>query len=395
MNVREIALEILNKTIIDESYTSLLMRRRLKDIPSINRPFVSELVYGTLRNYNLLLYQIKDDVKDNTKLKLKQILALALYERFFMNTKDYALVNEYVELATNKYDKAFINAILRKNNELKYANDMAVDNSLPVWIINLLKSQYKEELNEILDIYKTRAITYYRINPHKTSFNDLKELKIKQIDDRYFTSELSLINSKEFKEGLFYVQDYNSSKIVDSLDLKEDSLFLDMCCAPGTKLFNALDIVKDSNCYANDLYENRVKLIKDGAKRLGYNNIHYLTSDATELYKLLDIKFNRILLDAPCSGLGVISRRPDIKFHIKPESLDQLQAVQSQLLDSAYSLLDKDGILVYSTCTLNKKENAKHIERFINNHDDMALIKEETIIKKGGDCFYLAKLKKL
>lgn len=395
MNLRELALDILNKTIADESYASLLMRKRLNDIPLINRPFVSELVYGVLRNYDLLMFQIKDDVKKDTKLKLKQILVMALYERFFMNTKDYAIVNEYVELAKNKYDKAFINAVLRKNKELKYANDDAIDNSLPTWIINLLKSQYKNEINSILDVFKTKATTYYRINPNKCSFNDLKGLNINQIDERYFTSLIPLTSSKEFKEGLFYVQDYNSKDIVDNLELNKDNLFLDMCSAPGTKLFNALDIVLDCNCYVNDLYENRVNLIKEGSKRLGYKNINYLIGDARKLNESLTIKFDRILLDAPCSGLGVISRRPDIKFHIKPESLDELQSIQIDLLESAYNLLLRNGILVYSTCTLNKKENTKQINLFIKKHDDMKLINEETIIKKGGDCFYLAKLKKL
>lgn len=395
MNLRQLALEILNKTITDESYASLLMREKLNSIPIINRPFVSELVYGTLRNYYLLEYQIKDEINNKTNKRLKLILIIALYERFFMNTKEYALVNEYVELAKNKYDKAFINALLHKKTELIHPEDKAIDNSLPLWIYNLLKSQYKEELSKILEVYASRSKTYYRLNPHKATYKDLSDYKIEKIDNRYFTSLVSLINTKEFKNGYFYIQDYNSRYIVDNLDLNEDSILLDICSAPGTKLYNALDVIKANNAYANDLYVNRVELIKKGAKRLGYEGINYLNFDGTKLKDNLNIKFNRILLDAPCSGLGVISRRPDIKFHITPESLDQLQVIQSELLDNAYELLNKEGILVYSTCTLNKKENQKQIEKFISRYQDMKLINEMTIIEKGGDCFYLAKLKKV
>ena len=395
MNLREIAFEILNKTISDKSYASLLMRERLNSIPAINRPFVSELVYGTLRNYDFLLYQVKDEIKEDTKLKLKNILAIALYEKFYMNSKDYAVVNEYVNLVENKYEKGFINAILRNVDGLHFSNDIAIDNSLPKWIVSLLSSQYKDEFDTILDIYKSKAVTYYRINSNKCSINDLRINGINIIDDRYFVSDKSLIDSKEFKDGLFYIQDYNSKEIVDNLDLKKDSTLLDMCSAPGTKLFNALEIVEEENAYANDLYENRVTLIKKGLNRLGYKKVNLMNKDATKLKDYIDIKFDRILLDAPCSGLGVISRRPDIKFHVTPESLDELEKLQVELLDSAYSLLKKDGILVYSTCTLNKKENNRQISSFLAKHQDMSLINEKTIIDKGGDCFYLAKLKRL
>ena len=110
---------------------------------------------------------------------------------------------------------------------------------------------------------------------------------------------------------------------------------------------------------------------------------------------MLDVKFDKILLDAPCSGLGVIGRKPDLKFHIKPESLDELQKLQFELLESMKGLLKNDGILLYSTCTLNKKENGRLIRRFLSQEDRFILLKEETIINDLGDCFYYAKMKKV
>lgn len=400
MNQRLLALNILKKTIKDESYANLLMRKELNKVPSINRPFITELVLGTLRNYDLLMYQIRNDINNKTNINLKHILILALYEKFFMNTKEYALVNEYVDLLNNKYEKSFINAILRKERTLEYADDslegQATNNSLPIWIMKLLSSQYnKEELSNILNVYKRKANTYYRLNPLKCSYDDLKEYKITKIDDRLFTSLIPLFDTNEFKRGYFYIQDINSSTLVDNLDLNENDIFLDMCSAPGSKLFNALEIIEEENAYANDLYEHRIELIKKASKRLGYSKINYLNIDGTKLKDNLDIKFNKILLDAPCSGLGVLSRKPDLKFHIRPESLDELERLQSELLENSYALLKKDGLLVYSTCTLNKKENNKQISKFIDKHNDLLLIKDETIIKEGGDCFYFAKIKKV
>ena len=198
-----------------------------------------------------------------------------------------------------------------------------------------------------------------------------------------------------YKKGYLYVQDVNSASLYKNLDLQKDDVLLDVCCAPGSKLFNCLDILKPENCYGNDIHENRVKLIAKMADKLGFEGIHYLNHDGRELHKVLDVKFDKILLDAPCSGLGVIGRKPDLKFHIKPESLDELQKLQFELLESMKDLLKNDGILLYSTCTLNKKENGRLIRRFLSQEDRFILLKEETIINDLGDCFYYAKMKKV
>ena len=131
------------------------------------------------------------------------------------------------------------------------------------------------------------------------------------------------------------------------------------------------------------------------AEKLGYEGINYLNYDGRDIKDHIEIQFDRILLDAPCSGLGVIGRKPDLKFHIEPNNLDELQDIQSQLLKSMDPLLKKEGILLYSTCTLNVKENNKLIQHFLKEYDNYQLLKEETIINDLGDCFYYAKLKKV
>ncbi|MEE3424727.1 MAG: transcription antitermination factor NusB [Erysipelotrichaceae bacterium] len=396
MEQRELALQILYKTIKEESYSNLLMRKELSKIPQIQRAFVTNLVNGVMRNYEDLLFQFEDKIKGQTSLRAKLILCMALYERFFLNEKDYVVNNEYTELGKNRYEKAFINAVLHKCVKKKESDEGYIKANIPKWIYSLLKSQYDEtELGMIIDVYQSVPKVYYRLNKSRCSYEDLKGLDINIINEDSFSCDKNLLETLLYKKGYLYVQDVNSASLYKNLDLQKDDVLLDVCCAPGSKLFNCLDILKPENCYGNDIHENRVKLIAKMADKLGFEGIHYLNHDGRELHKVLDVKFDKILLDAPCSGLGVIGRKPDLKFHIKPESLDELQKLQFELLESMKDLLKNDGILLYSTCTLNKKENGRLIRRFLSQEDRFILLKEETIINDLGDCFYYAKMKKV
>lgn len=396
MNQRELAFDILNRTIKNEAYSNLLMRKKLNELEPVQRAFVTNLVNGVLRKYESLVYQFKDEINDKTNNRLKILLAMAMFERFYLNEKDYVVNNEYVDLANNKYEKSFVNAVLHKVMEYKEINELSVKNNLPEWIYKLLSSQYTEEdFKRIIDVYQSIPEIYYRINKNKSSFDDLKHLNINIINDDIFTSDKNLLNTKEIEEGLFYVQDYNSASLYKHLDLNSDCTLLDVCCAPGSKLFNCLDIVKEENAYANDLHPKRVELIRKMAEKLGFEKINYLSGDGREIKDKVDIKFDRILLDVPCSGLGVIGRKPDLKFHIKPEDLDEIEKIQYSLLESMDTLIKENGIILYSTCTLNKKENERLIQKFISNNDNYELLEDETIINKQGDCFYYAKLKRI
>lgn len=393
MNQREIALEIIYKTMSDASYSGLLMRKRLNILKPNERPFVTNLVNMVLKKYDYLIYQIKDEIKDNTKLKNKIIIAMALYEKHYLKEKDYVVNNEYVKLANNKYDKAFINALLHKDIIFEKASEEYVNHSLPKWIYDLLNKQYsKDELEIILNNYERIPLVNYRINHLKANKDDFEDVKF--LNDDIFISNKKLINLDYIDKGLAYIQDINSSSLYKAFDLKEDDLLLDVCSAPGSKLFNCLDIINPKNAYANEIYERRLNLIKEKAKILGYDDIHYLNYDGRDLKDKLNIKFDKIMLDVPCSGLGTIGRKPDLKYHIMPSSLDELELLQKELLTNNAFLLKNGGQLLYSTCTLNKKENHKQIENFLKNHHDFKLIKEETIINEIGDLFYYALIQK-
>ncbi|MGM9957696.1 MAG: transcription antitermination factor NusB [Erysipelotrichaceae bacterium] len=392
---RLIALNILRKTISDESFTSLLMRKELEKLEKVQRPFVTNIVQGVLKNYELLEYNVNLYVR-KTSLTNKLILMMALYERYFLKEKEYAVNNSYVELSKTKYDKSFINATLRNIRELKYSDNECINVSLPEWLYKLIKKQYPDDYRTIIENYHSVHKTYYRLNPNKTDFDYLKDkYDIEIMENNVFISKQNLINTDDFNNGFFYIQDINAAKLTSVLKLKEDYTLLDVCSAPGSKLFNTLEILKDSNTFSNDLNSTRLELIKKKALILGYKNINFLNCDGRYLNSKLNMKFDVIMMDVPCSGLGVIGRKPDIKFHIKPENLDELQNIGYEIMNNCSKLLKEDGQILYSTCTINRKENEKQIEKFIKNNPEFKIIEEKTIIESYGDLFYYCLLSRV
>ena len=392
---RLIALNILRKTISDESFTSLLMRKELEKLEKVQRPFVTNIVQGVLKNYELLEYNVNLYVR-KTSLTNKLILMMALYERYFLKEKEYAVNNSYVELSKTKYDKSFINATLRNIRELKYSDNEWINVSLPEWLYKLIKKQYPDDYRTVIENYHSVHKTYYRLNPNKTDFDYLKDkYDIEIMENNVFISKQNLINTDDFNNGFFYIQDINAAKLTSVLKLKEDYTLLDVCSAPGSKLFNTLELLKDSNTFSNDLNSTRLELIKKKALILGYKNINFLNCDGRYLNSKLNMKFDVIMMDVPCSGLGVIGRKPDIKFHIKPENLDELQNIGYEILNNCSKLLKEDGQILYSTCTINRKENEKQIEKFIKNNSEFKIIEEKTIIESYGDLFYYCLLSRV
>ena len=392
---RLIALNILRKTISDESFTSLLMRKELEKLEKVQRPFVTNIVQGVLKNYELLEFNVNLYVR-KTSLTNKLILMMALYERYFLKEKEYAVNNSYVELSKTKYDKSFINATLRNIRELKYSDNEWINVSLPEWLYKLIKKQYPDDYRTIIENYHSVHKTYYRLNPNKTDFDYLKDkYDIEIMENNVFISKQNLINTDDFNNGFFYIQDINAAKLTSVLKLKEDYTLLDVCSAPGSKLFNTLELLKDSNTFSNDLNSTRLELIKKKALILGYKNINFLNFDGRYLNSKLNMKFDVIMMDVPCSGLGVIGRKPDIKFHIKPENLDELQNIGYEILNNCSKLLKEDGQILYSTCTINRKENEKQIEKFIKNNPEFKIIEEKTIIESYGDLFYYCLLSRV
>lgn len=396
---REIAYQVLCEALRGEKFANLAMQSDLKALPLRQRPFVTELVNGVLRRYYWLCYQFTDQLRKQTRLELRVLLAMAFYERLLLHEKEYALVNEYVSLASEK-EKAFVNAILRRTKEERNPTGsdpdaLSLRYSLPVWLIKMLQKQYNaNDFAFILNDSQQEPKITYRRAPLRASKEEWEALGAVFEDDYIFYHPDNLINHEAFRSGKCYIQDRNAMRLVEMLDLQPDSIFLDMCSAPGAKLYNALEIVTEKNVYSNDVNAVREELLKKRAYQLGYRQVHYSSLDARLLPNQFNEKFTHILLDAPCSGLGVLKRKPDLRYRVKPENLDALQQLQAELLEAAVKMLQPGGILVYGTCTLNRKENDKQVQHFLQQHSTFDLLEEKLFLREEGDHFYGAKLRK-
>lgn len=397
---REIAYKILCEVLLEGKYASLQMKKDLKRLPKEKRGLVTELVNGVLRHFYLLRYQFKDEIKEGTDKRYVILLCMAIYERLFLHKQSYTS-NEYVSILKDKHDRSFINAILRKERMLKEP-DMSTDEgsatyySLPLWLYKMLKAQYdKKMLDIILDDLSHTPEVFYRINHQKASYLDLEHLDIEVINEDSFTSKRNLIETEEFLEGYFYIQDLNSAKIYKELDLMKGDVFLDLCAAPGSKTFNALEHVDISDAISNDMNPKRAKLIKDKARELGFGELLVTSTDARAIDPKIIRRADKILIDAPCSGLGVLKRKPDIRYHLKPEDIDDLIVLQRSILEHTLEAMKEGAILVYSTCTLDTKENSRMIKNVLKTHPEMLLLEEKLYLDHPrADRFYSAKLTK-
>ncbi len=406
MTAREYILSVLKQVIYEGGYASLLLREKRNLFSSEDNAFISETVYGTLRNYALLNKQWKEYAKHSVRRDTAILLNMSIYHLFFLDKiPTYAVINEAVELS-QKRDKAFVNAVLRKVsekglvlNEDNTLEALSENTSHPLWILQMWKAHYGEDVaRKIAEFNQTRSLVYGRINTIKCDKKELLEdEKIHFVNDYVFTYDGILTNTDYFKEGKVLIQDLSSSLIPTLLDVAKGMKVLDACSAPGTKTQEiAMLMDNDGEIIAQDIYEKRVQLIEHLMLKTGVSIVKTAVQDSSVLNEDYINQFDRVLLDAPCSGLGDLRHKAEIRFHLKPENIDELVSLQSKLLDVNARYVKENGILLYSTCTLNKKENEKQIQSFLKSHQEYELLEEKTLFPyiENSDGFYYAKMRK-
>ncbi len=396
MDARNYALDVLVRVFREHGYAGLLMRND-NPLSDQDKRFVSSLVYGTIRNYALLEAQWRHYARRNVKLRTALILDMAVYQMFFMDkVPDYAIVNGAVEMADEK-EKGFVNALLHKVQKQGFveSEDESVRYSHPSWIIGLWKAHYGEETaTKILESDQKPSMTFGRINTLKVHKEDL-ENRYTFVNDISFMSDVPLQETEDFKEGRILIQDVHSAMVPSFLDVHPGMKVLDACAAPGTKAQEiAMFMENEGEIIAFDIYEARVHLIEQLMDKTGVDIVRALVKDATIQGQFAAESFDRILLDVPCSGLGDLSHKPEIRWHLLPENIDALVETQRKILLANAPYLKRGGMMVYSTCTLNKKENEKQIQWFLREHPDFTLLSEKTMFpfEDGGDGFYMAQL---
>ena len=404
---RELALKVLYKIDVDKAYSNIVLDEMIKqNINFLNEKdigLISEIVYG-VTTWRLTLDSI---IKKYSKIRLKKIspwiiniLRMSIYQIVFLNKiPKSAAVNEGVNLAKrygHKSSSGFVNAILRKVSKQDYEDLFNIEDekeriskttSIPEWIIEGLKNEGME-FNKIEQICKNsnfRPKVSIRVNTLKITKEDLKKSLMEKgikVEDGILEDFLildkakGLENIKEFKDGLFTVQDEAAGLTSLILKPNKGDKILDACSSPGGKTTYIAQIVENNaEIEAWDLHESRIKLVEQNANRLGINIIHTKVNDATKYDEKYFEKFDKILLDVPCLGLGVLKRKPDIKWQRKREDIENISKIQYEILNTCSKYLKPGGVLVYSTCSILDSENKEIISKFLKENKDFDLSK--------------------
>lgn len=403
MKARSIAYECLKKVIIEKDYANLVMRNALEQANDKDKGLITQIVYGTLRNYRLCRFQWEYLAKQKVNEKTAILLDMSVYQYFMMDKiPTYAIVDEAVDLVPQAM-KGFVNAILRKvfQQELREVDDISVMTSHPEWLVKLWTAHYGEDVaRKICESDLEDASIVARINTLKASKEELEEIEgIQFLDDFALSANFNLVQSQLFEEGKIIIQDGSSQKVAEMLELYEGLDVLDCCSAPGTKTSQIAMILKNTgHILAGELHEHRVQLVSQLMTKMGVTNTEVIQMDATRVDEYIENRlFDRILMDVPCSGLGVLKRKPDIKLRCSPANIDEICEIQRKIMESCSKLLKLQGIFVYSTCTLNKKENEKQVQHFLVNNPNFICIEQKTIFpfEDSGDGFYMAKMIKI
>lgn len=419
-NARKIALKALLE-VRGQAYSNITLNKFLNetDLSVADRALATAVFYGVLDRTITLDFVLGDYIK--TPLKKVQpialeVLRIALYQIMFMDKiPDSAAVNEAVKLVKNSKQKhlsGFVNGVLRNilRSEIKLPDgtdvtSLSVKYSCPEWIINSFVNDYGiENAIQLLEYSLQAPPVTLRVNTLKTDEASLADkLSLEGINTQAASlggalevvGSIDVTKSKAYRDGLFHVQDTASQTAVSILNPSENESVLDICAAPGGKTFTMAQYMKNTGkIIACDLHQKRVELISKGAKRLGIDNVVVQQNDATIKNEALD-KFDAILCDVPCSGLGVIRRKPEIKYKDISEYAD-ITLIQSKILENATSYLKQNGRILYSTCTLRRCENEGVIQGFLDKHPQYELKYQHTFMPHVDktDGFYCALLQK-
>ena len=431
MNVKQVAINLISQ--VDKgAYSNIALNETFKtlDINSKEKAFITEIFYGVIRNKKFLDHIIERYTKEIKKEWIRNLLRISIYQITFMNSDNKGVVWEATELTKKKYGMTiskFINGTLRnylrnKDTELKRLDDeknYEVLYSIPKWFYDTLEKQYGDN-NLKKAITSLKKIPYLSVRINKLKYNE-KEFEefleknniqiIKKVDTVYYVNSGLIIISEEFKTGKIIAQDASSYLAAKNLGVLSNELVLDICAAPGGKTAVLAEQMENKGeIIAIDIHQHKIKLIETNMKKLGIDIVKAIVMDARNVNKQ-GRKFDKILVDVPCSGYGVIRKKPEILYSKNRENIEELAKLQLEILNSAADILKDGGELVYSTCTITDKENTDNIEKFLKERKEFKVEKlyiPENVSgdydKLGGFCinykeeimdnFYIIKLKK-
>ncbi len=392
MNTRKIALDLLARYDTGEAYINLAIGRACETLPDADRRYLTALVYGTIERLITLDYYIgalakRSDLDPTTR----DILRLGLYELLYMHTPAHAAVNECVKLARTRGETSFINGVLRTAardpaaltpppREKNLARHLSVVYSMPPRTVRLLLDILGEETEAFLAAVSTPRGMTLRVNTTRITRDAClaacAAAGIEASPTSHAPSGIRLASSLPprtlpgWEAGDMYVQDEASQIAVAALGCAPGMTVVDLCACPGGKSFGAAcDMANEGRIFSRDLHASKLSLITDGAARLGISCITVAEQDATRSDESLHGIADRVICDVPCSGLGVLSKKADLRYK-DMEAADRLPSLQKDILETAAAYVKAGGVILYSTCTINPKENRDVTDAFLASHPD-------------------------
>lgn len=401
-NARRTAVKVLGEVLQKGAFSNIVLGRELNksNLNDKDRALATEIVYGTLKyKYTIdviLSYYIKSDL-EKMDGDILNILRISLYQMIYLDKiPEFAVVNEAVELAKRNSIKGsrLVNGVLRnylRNNDIDYCREksnieqLCFKYSFPKWIVSLFVSQYGiEDAERILSGLNMVPLVTVRVNNLKTDYEDawrMLEDNGYDIEEGKICPEAIMITKGRniednplFKNGLITVQDESAMLVAPSMDIEEDMTVLDLCSAPGGKTCHIAEIMNNTGeVFAFDIHLSKLPMIKENANRLGIKNIKCNVLDATRYDAAYKEKADRVLIDVPCSGIGIIRKKPEIKWNKNTNATKELVEIQRKIMTNACKYVKPGGKLIYSTCTLNKEENEENIKWFLKRHREFSL----------------------
>lgn len=450
-NTRETAFQVIYKVLEEESHSHVVLRQVLnqeKDAEKRERAFVTRLVEGTLEHLitiDYILNQVSKTPVKKMKPVIRTILRMSVYQLLYMDSvPDSAVCNEAVKLVKGKGLQGlsgFANGVLRNvaRNRAQWFSDafypdkkktpasyLSLRYSLPEWLCNYFVKEYGlEQAEKIAEGSLRNPKTTIRCNTSKISKEELKKSLINQgftveegvyAQDALYLSEYDALEKiPEFVGGYFQVQDESSMLVAQLAGLKKDDLVLDVCSAPGGKALHAANLLEKlggGSVISRDVSEKKTALIWENKERLQVKNISIQVADATQPDETMIEKADVVIADLPCSGIGIMAKKPEIRYRMTKENQKELVALQKQMLEVVHRYVKPGGVLLYSTCTINKEENEEQAREICKKYGfvpalDNKLVPEKLChdVQEDGwiqllpgihDCdgFFIARLKK-
>ncbi len=418
MTARQLALKVLYEVEKNGAYPGIELKKQLSasELSPVDRGFATELVYGVLKNRTRLDFIISK----YSKQKLKKIsdwiiniLRMGVYQIVFLDKVPLsAAVNESVKLAKrygHQASSGFVNGVLRnvgRSGDVQYPEGREyyeVFYSHPKWLVDMLFDQYGEDAKVIIENNNKVPATTVRVNALTTTADDV----IKALTEKGITVEKTKCENilkitgfgdisklPQYVDGLITPQGLSSYMAAEAVEPNNGEVIMDLCSAPGGKTTAMAEMCGDgAKIYAFDLFDHKIELINNNCKRLGIKNVTAKAQDGTVLMEDFVGKADKILADVPCSGLGIIRKKPDIKWNKETSDFDAIISIQKKILENAEKYLKKDGTLVYSTCTVNKNENELVAEEFATKYN-FEIEKMQTFLPDDNfDGFFICKMR--